>query len=154
MGSRKQKKDSGTGEIPAAVLFCLVPDPRMVWHCFCRSGFCYVLGKEKNGSFQGIAGGSSVRDIFGFLRVRHDSGRGNFPCAAAPKPFGCAQAVDTVVLSEQRSCGDRKKGKSHIKDKKLFLGIHPNGNLFVFFTEKPEGIALFSYGFKKVWQNH
>ena len=154
MGSRKQKKDSGTGEIPAAVLFCLVPDPRMVWHCFCRSGFCYVLGKEKNGSFQGIARGSSVRDIFGFLRVRHDSGRGNFPCAAAPKPFGCAQAVDTVVLSEQRSCGDRKKGKSHIKDKKLFLGIYPNGNIFVFFTEKPEGIALFSYGFKKVWQNH
>lgn len=154
MGSRKQKKDSGTGEIPAAVLFCLVPDPRMVWHCFCRSGFCYVLGKEENGSFQGIAGGSSVRDIFGFLRVRHDSGRGNFPCAAASKPFGCAQAVDTVVLSEQRSCGDRKKGKSHIKDKKLFLEIHPNGNIFVFFTEKPEGIALFSYGFKKVWQNH
>ena len=90
----------------------------------------------------------------GCLHVRHDSGKGNFPCAAAPKPFGCAQAVDTVVLSEQRSCGDRKKGKSHIKDKKLFLGIYPNGNIFVFFTEKPEGIALFSYGFKKVWQNH
>ena len=136
MGSRKQKKDSGTGEIPAAVLFCLVPDPRMVWHCFCRSGFCYVLGKEKNGSFQGIAGGSSVRDIFGFLRVRHDSGRGNFPCAAASKPFGCAQAVDTVVLSEQRSCGDRKKGKSHIKDKKLFFGDPSKRQYFCVFYRK------------------
>ena len=136
MGSRKQKKDSGTGEIPAAVLFCLVPDPRMVWHCFCRSGFWYVLGKEKNGSFQGIAGGSSVRDIFGFLRVRHDSGRGNFPCAAASKPFGCAQAVDTVVLSEQRSCGDRKKGKSHIKDKKLFFGDLSKRQYFCVFYRK------------------
>ena len=136
MGSRKQKKDSGTGEIPAAVLFCLVPDPRMVWHCFCRSGFCYVLGKEKNGSFQGIAGGSSVRDIFGVLRVRHDSGSVNLPCAAASKPFGCAQAVDTVVLSEQRSCGDRKKGKSHIKDKKLFFGDPSKRQYFCVFYRK------------------
>ncbi len=77
MGSRETEKDSGTGK--SRPLSLPGTDPRMVWRCFAGAASCYVLGKEENGSFQGIAGGSSVRDTFGFLRVRHDSGRGNFP---------------------------------------------------------------------------